>query len=78
MYALDTNSVIRFFKGQGNVAARLLATPPGDVALPAIVLYEIEVGLERSSAPQRRRRQLEALLAPSWKIRGGRSLRWMS
>lgn len=63
MYALDTNSIIHFFKGQGNVGARLLATPPGEIALPAIVLYEIEVGLERSAAPQRRRRQFEALLS---------------
>ena len=57
------SSVIHFFKGQGNVGARLLATPPGDIGLPAIVLYEIEVGLERSPTAQRRRRQFEALLS---------------
>jgi tRNA(fMet)-specific endonuclease VapC len=54
MYALDTNSIIHFFKGMGGVAERLLATPPRDLALPAIVLYELEVGLTRSSGSARR------------------------
>jgi tRNA(fMet)-specific endonuclease VapC len=63
MYALDTNSVIHFFQGKGHVADRLLAVPPSDVGLPTIVLYEIEVGIGRSSAPERRRRQLTDLVA---------------
>ena len=44
MYALDTNTVIHFFKGRGNVAERLLATPPGQIAIPAVVLFELERG----------------------------------
>ncbi len=44
MYALDTNAVIHFFKGKGKVAERLLATPPGQIAIPAIVLFELERG----------------------------------
>lgn len=32
MFALDTNTVIYFFKGMGRVAERLLETPPREVA----------------------------------------------
>ena len=63
MYALDTNTVIYFFKGMGRVAERLGATPPCDVRLPAVVLYELEVGIARASSPVRRRAQLAELLA---------------
>lgn len=63
MYVLDTNSVIYFFKGMGRVPQRVLGTPPRSLAIPAIVLYELEVGIAKSSAPERRRSQLEQLLA---------------
>lgn len=62
MYVLDTNSVVFFFKGQGRMAERLLAREPVEVALPAIVLYELEVGVIRSESPARRREQLDTLL----------------
>ena len=62
MYVLDTNSVVFFFRGQGRVVERLLARKPVEVALPAIVLYELEVGVIRSKAPARRRGQLDTLL----------------
>lgn len=62
MYALDTNSVIYFFKGMGRVAQRLLSKPPREIALPVIVLYELEVGIAKSAAPERRREQLEELV----------------
>jgi tRNA(fMet)-specific endonuclease VapC len=61
-YALDTNSVIYFFKGMGQVSTRLLRTPPREIALPAVVLYELELGIAKSSAPERRRLQLEELV----------------
>ena len=61
-YALDTNSVIYFFKGMGQVSARLLSTPPREIALPAVVLYELELGIAKSSAPERRRMQLGELV----------------
>ncbi len=61
MYALDTNSVIYFFKGMGRVAERLLAAPPQAVAVPAIVFYELEVGAQRSPYSARRRAQLAEL-----------------
>jgi tRNA(fMet)-specific endonuclease VapC len=59
----DTNTLIYFFKGQGKVAERLLQTPPGELALPAVVLYELEVGIAKSNSPERRRAQLQDLLA---------------
>lgn len=62
MYALDTNSVVYFFKGMGRVSERLLSTPPREVALPAIVLYELELGLAKSTAPERRRSQVDELV----------------
>jgi tRNA(fMet)-specific endonuclease VapC len=63
MYALDTNTLIYFFKGLGRVGENLLAAQPRDVAIPAVVLYELEVGLAKSTSPAKRRRQLAALLA---------------
>jgi tRNA(fMet)-specific endonuclease VapC len=63
VYALDTNTVIDFFRGAGRVAERLLATPPGDVAIPAVVLYELEVGIARAANAERRREQLRELSA---------------
>lgn len=43
MYVLDTNTLVYFFKGMGGVSTRLLATPPGEIGIPAIVLFELEV-----------------------------------
>jgi tRNA(fMet)-specific endonuclease VapC len=62
VYVLDTNTVVFFFKGQGRVAERLLARAPAEVALPAVVLYELEVGVAQSRSPDRRRQQLDTLL----------------
>ena len=61
MYTLDTNTVSYFFKGEGRVAERLLATPPAEVAIPTVVLFELEFGLARSSRHEQRRRQLQEL-----------------
>jgi tRNA(fMet)-specific endonuclease VapC len=63
MFLLDTNTLIYFFRGQGRVAERLLATPPADVAISAVSLYEIEVGIAKSAQPAKRRRQFDTLLA---------------
>jgi tRNA(fMet)-specific endonuclease VapC len=62
MFALDTNSLIYFFKGEGRVAERLLSIPPGEVAIPAIVLHELETGIAKSAEPERRRAQLDSML----------------
>ncbi len=62
-FLLDTDTVIYFFKGQGRVAASLLQTPPTEVAISTISLYELQVGVARSSQPERLQAQLAQLLA---------------
>ena len=54
MFALDTNTVISYFKGVGNVAERLLTAPQRDVVLPGIVVYELGRGVLKSQSPKRR------------------------
>ena len=63
MYILDTNTLIYFFKGIGKVADNLLAVSPKDIGIPAVVLYELEYGISRSTSPQKRKKQLEELCA---------------
>jgi tRNA(fMet)-specific endonuclease VapC len=62
VYLLDANVVLDFFREKGNVAARLLAVPPGELALPAVAAYEIWVGVIGSQNPSRRRTQYELFL----------------
>jgi tRNA(fMet)-specific endonuclease VapC len=61
MYALDTNTLVHAFQGKGRVLERLLEVPPAEVALPAVALYELEVGIAGSTAAPYRRNQLHAL-----------------
>jgi tRNA(fMet)-specific endonuclease VapC len=61
MYALDANAVIHLFKGKGGIAKRFLEVPPREIAIPAVALYELEVGRRKSQNPERRRRDLEEL-----------------
>jgi tRNA(fMet)-specific endonuclease VapC len=61
IYCLDTNILIYFFKGQGNVANRLLNTPPNNITIPAIVIFELEVGIGKSTSPTKRKKQLQEL-----------------
>ena len=63
MYVLDTNTVIHYFKGMGMVAENLFAKAPADIALPSIVLYELEVGLLKSDQAQKRRGQLDSFVS---------------
>jgi tRNA(fMet)-specific endonuclease VapC len=63
VYILDTNTLIYFFKGIGGVADKLLAVSPGDIGIPAVVLYELEYGIARSTSPKKRMKQLEELCA---------------
>lgn len=62
MFVLDTNTLVYFFRGEGRVAERLLATAPSDVGVPAVVLFELETGIAKSSEPTKRRKQLDTLL----------------
>lgn len=61
-YQLDTNAVIHFFKGSGRVADRMLAVPPSEVAISALVAYELRAGVEKSPQATLRRQQLLHLL----------------
>jgi tRNA(fMet)-specific endonuclease VapC len=63
VYILDTNTLIYFFKDVGNVAGILLSKSPKDISIPAIALYELEVGIAKSTKPQKRRKQLETLIS---------------
>ena len=62
MYILDTNTLIYFFKGQGRVAERLFREAPADIAIPAVVIYELQTGIEKSASPRKRTRQLNSLM----------------
>jgi len=61
-FLLDTDTVIHFLKGRGQIAQRLLQIPPSELALSTISLYELYVGVVRSSQPERTKAQLDALL----------------
>ncbi len=63
MYLLDTNTLIYYFKGMGHVAERLLQTPPREIAIPSIVLFELEAGLAKSQDASKRRKQLDDFIA---------------
>ena len=63
MFILDTNTVIYFFKGSGNVPQNLLGKSPKDIGIPTIVLFELEVGIAKSTSPRKRIKQLQDLVA---------------
>lgn len=63
MWVLDTNTLIYFFKGEGNIAEALFRHAPKDIGLPAIVLYELQVGIAKSSSPKKRTEQLAELIS---------------
>ncbi|MGH9907616.1 MAG: type II toxin-antitoxin system VapC family toxin [Pyrinomonadaceae bacterium] len=63
MFVLDTNAVVDYFKGRGKVAERLLAVTPREIALPAIVAYEVWVGVLGSQNAKRRHSQYEQFLS---------------
>ncbi|MDQ7017478.1 MAG: type II toxin-antitoxin system VapC family toxin [Gammaproteobacteria bacterium] len=60
-YVLDTNTLIYFFKGMGQVATKLLAVSPQELAIPSVVLHELEYGIAKSSLPAKRTAQLAEL-----------------
>jgi tRNA(fMet)-specific endonuclease VapC len=41
----------------------MLSTPPRDIAIPTIVILEIEFGLAKSKSPRKRRLQLQEFLS---------------
>ena len=63
MWVLDTNTLIYFFRGEGNVGKEMLSRSPSAIGIPSIVLYELEVGIAKSTSPRKRMGQLEGLTA---------------
>ena len=63
MYVLDTNTLIYYFKGQGQVAQNLLNTPPQEIIISTIVVFELQVGIAKSNSPSKRIQQLDRLLS---------------
>lgn len=63
MYLLDTNTLIYFFKQQGQVATHLKSMAASQIALPSVVLFELEYGLLRSSKPDIQRRGIATALS---------------
>ncbi len=61
MYILDTNTLIYFFKGLGDVARNLLSVSPQEIGIPSIVLFELEYGIAKSTSPRKRMNQLEEM-----------------
>lgn len=62
MYLLDSNTLIYFFKQQGQVADHLKKVPASQIAIPAVVLFELEYGVLRSTRPQEQRQGIDAAL----------------
>ncbi len=62
MFVLDTNTLIYFFKGKGRVADRVFMEDPTNIGIPAIVVFELETGIAKSSSPKKRSQQLQSLL----------------
>ena len=60
-YLLDTNTFIYFFNGMGNVKQHLLACQPSEIVLSSVVYYELQVGILKSTSPQKRIAQLAYL-----------------
>jgi len=61
--SLDTNTVLELFNRRGRVAERLLAAAAAAIAVPSVVLYELEVGVRKSKRPKIGRRQADELMA---------------
>lgn len=59
MILLDTNVIIQYLKGDPETVAHIRNASRDELAIPAIVLYELEYGTLRSKVPVSRRRELE-------------------
>lgn len=63
MYVLDTNTLIYYFKGQGQVAQNIASISPQEIIVSTIVLFELQVGIAKSTSPAKRTQQLQQLLS---------------
>jgi tRNA(fMet)-specific endonuclease VapC len=51
---LDTNTVVHYIKGNPGVVRRMQASSPSELAIPSIVVYELERGTLQSKSTKRR------------------------
>ncbi|MBW4540846.1 MAG: type II toxin-antitoxin system VapC family toxin [Myxacorys chilensis ATA2-1-KO14] len=63
MYVLDTNTLIYYFKGQGQVTQNLGNVASKEICIPTLVLFELQVGIAKSTSPVKRTQQLQQLLS---------------
>jgi tRNA(fMet)-specific endonuclease VapC len=63
MYVLDTNTLIYYFKNQGQVAQKLASVAPQQIIISTIVLFELQVGIAKSTSPAKRIQQFQQLLS---------------
>ena len=61
-FLIDSNTAIFFFKGHQQVVETWRKTPPSEVRITSISLYELLVGVTTSTRPNDRREQLNTLL----------------
>ena len=63
MTLLDTNTIVHYIKGNPGVVRRVQASSPGELAVPSIVVYELECGTLQTKSTKRRS-LIEAVLQP--------------
>ncbi|MBO1048152.1 MAG: type II toxin-antitoxin system VapC family toxin [Dolichospermum sp. DEX182a] len=63
MYILDTNTLIYYFKGQGQVAENFANVSAQEISIPTIVFFELQVGIAKSTSPAKRTQQLQELMS---------------
>ena len=54
MTLLDTNTIIHYIKGNPGVVRRMQASSPDELAVPSIVVYELERGTLQTKSTKRR------------------------
>jgi tRNA(fMet)-specific endonuclease VapC len=62
MYLLDTNTLIYFFKQEGQVGQRLKNIPVQLIKLPSLAIFELEYGTAKSVRPEPQRHQIDEVL----------------
>ena len=62
MKLLDSNTIIHYLKGNASVIANFQAARPFEIAIPAIVLYEIEFGTLKSRVGASRKKMIADLI----------------
>ena len=60
---MDTNTLIYYFKGQGQIAKNFANVSPQEIGISRIVLFELQVGIAKSTSPAKRTQQLQQLLS---------------